>query len=60
LTGQILIAFPAVLFFILYAMNPGYAGVLIREDMGKLLLGASILFQILGLMVIRRIVSVRI
>jgi len=28
--------------------HPGYAGILIREEMGKMLLGASVLFQILS------------
>jgi tight adherence protein B len=60
MTGNILVAFPALLFVISYVLNPGYAGILIREEMGKMLLGASVLFQIFGLFVIRRIVSVRI
>jgi tight adherence protein B len=60
MTGNILTAFPAVLFIVSYILNPGYAGILIREDLGKMLLGASVLFQIFGLFVIRRIVSVRI
>jgi len=60
LTGNILVAFPAVLFVVSYILNPGYAGILIREELGKMLLGASVLFQIFGLFVIRRIVSVRI
>jgi tight adherence protein B len=60
LTGNILVAFPAILFVISYVLNPGYAGILIREELGKMLLGASILFQIFGLFVIRRIVTVRV
>ena len=60
LTGHILVAFPAILFVISYILNPGYAGILIREELGKMLLGASVLFQIFGLFVIRKIVSVRI
>jgi tight adherence protein B len=60
MTGNILVAFPAVLFIVSYILNPGYAGILIREELGKMLLGASVAFQIFGLFVIRRIVSVRI
>src|SRR3954471_7196804 len=60
MTGNILVAFPALLFVISYTLNPGYAGILIREELGKMLLGASVLFQIFGLFVIRKIVSVRI
>jgi tight adherence protein B len=60
MTGNILVAFPAILFVVSYILNPGYAGILIREELGKMLLGASVLFQIFGLFVIRRIVSVRI
>ena len=60
MTGNILVAFPAVLFIVSYILNPGYAGILIREELGKMLLGASVAFQIFGLFVIRKIVSVRI
>jgi len=60
MTGNILVAFPAILFIVSYILNPGYAGILIREELGKMLLGASVLFQFFGLFVIRRIVSVRI
>jgi tight adherence protein B len=60
LTGNILVAFPAILFIVSYILNPGYAGILIREELGKMLLGASVLFQIFGLFVIRKIVSVRV
>src|SRR3989440_4097913 len=57
MTGNILVAFPAVLFIVSYVLNPGYAGILIREELGKMLLGASVAFQIFGLFVIRPIVS---
>jgi len=60
MTGNILVAFPAVLYVITYILNPGYAGILIREELGKMMLGASVAFQIFGLFVIRRIVTVRI
>src|SRR5207237_3402322 len=38
-TGYLLSAFPAVMFVIAYALNPDYAGVLIRTNTGLMLLG---------------------
>jgi tight adherence protein B len=58
-TGYILIAFPAVLFMICYFLNPKYAGMLLHTDSGRYMLGAAFGLQIIGLIVIRRIIAVR-
>ncbi len=60
MTGYILVAFPMVLFVISYALNPGYAGVLLREEMGIKLLGLAVGLQLLGLYFIRKIISVKV
>lgn len=60
LTGYILVAFPAVMFAISYVLNPQYAGVLLRTDIGRILLGATVGLQMLGLLAIRKIVAVKV
>lgn len=59
-TGYILVAFPAILFAISFVLNPAYAGVLVRTDTGRYLLGGAFALQMIGLWVIRRIVTVKV
>jgi len=59
-TGYILSAFPAVLFIVLYSMNPEYASVLITSTDGMILLGVSFGLQMLGLFTIRKITTVEV
>jgi len=60
LTSYILVAFPAVLFVISYVLNPEYAGLLIRTEAGRMMLGGAVLLQFIGLLVIRKIVTVKV
>lgn len=60
ITGYILTAFPAVLLAITWLLNPGYAGALFNTDMGRTMLGAAVVLQALGLVAIRRIVTVKV
>jgi tight adherence protein B len=59
-TGYVLVAFPAVMFFLSYYMNPGYAGVLLHDPDGRLLLGAAVGLQMLGLFAIKKITTVKV
>jgi tight adherence protein B len=59
-TGYILVAFPAVMFFIAWSMNPGYAGVLLHTTTGMELLGVAFGLQMLGLWAIRKITTVKV
>jgi tight adherence protein B len=59
-TGYILVAFPAVMFFIAWTMNPGYAGVLLHTTTGMELLGTAFGLQMLGLFAIRKITTVKV
>ncbi len=58
-TGYILVAFPAVMFVVSYTMNREYAGVLLHGT-GLILLGAAFGLQMLGLVAIRKITTVRV
>lgn len=59
LVGSILLALPFVFFFILYLLNPLYAGVLLTTTEGRWLLIGGAVMQVLGLVTIRKIVSVK-
>jgi tight adherence protein B len=59
-TGYILTAFPGVMFFISYALNPDYAGVLIKTNTGLMLLGIAFGMTMLGLYFIKKITTVRV
>jgi tight adherence protein B len=58
-TGYILTAFPIIMFFLSYALNPGYASVLLHGTGLYLLMGAGALCAV-GLFVIRKITTVRV
>lgn len=58
-TGYILAAFPAVMFVLTYALNPTYASVLL-EGTGLYLLIAAGVMTLMGLLLIRKITSVRV
>jgi tight adherence protein B len=59
-TGYVLVAFPAVMFMLSYYMNPGYAGILIRDPGGRMLLCVAVGLQILGLLAIKKITTVKV
>ncbi len=59
LVGSILLALPFIFFFILYLINPPYAGVLLNTTEGRWVLAGAAVMQILGVITIKRIVSVK-
>ena len=58
-TGYILVAFPAVMFGLVYVQNPTYCGKLLTGS-GLYLLGTALLLQMMGLYFIRRITTIRV
>ena len=59
LVGTILLVLPIVFFLILYVVNPSYAGVLLTTNEGRMVLIGCAVMQCLGMLTIRRIVSVK-
>lgn len=59
-TGYVLVAFPAVMFMISYYLNPKYAGVLLRDPDGRVLLGVAVGLQMIGLFAIRKLTTVKV
>ena len=59
-TGYILTVFPMAMFVILYMMNPEYAGILLEEPAGRMLMGGSIVLQALGLFMIQKLTTLKV
>jgi tight adherence protein B len=59
-TGYILVAFPLVMFLLSYYMNPNYAGTLLHDSLGRILLGVAVGLQLLGLFAIKKITTVKV
>ena len=60
LSGVVLLALPFVLFIAVYKLNPEYVMVLFRDPAGKELLAVAVVMQILGALVIRKIVNIKV
>jgi len=60
LSGIVLLALPPLLFVTVYRMNPDYIQLLFTDDLGKKMLIAGVLSQLLGALVIRKIVNIRV
>ena len=59
-TGYVLTGLPILIFVLMLVMNPDYGGELLRRNEGRLMLLGAIMLQVLGLLVIRKIVNVRV
>jgi tight adherence protein B len=60
LSGIVLLALPPALFMAVYRLNPEYVMVLFTDPMGKQMLAGGVVLQILGALVIRKIVNIKV
>jgi tight adherence protein B len=60
LSGIVLLALPPALFLAVYRLNPEYVMVLFTDPMGKQMLAGGVVMQILGALVIRKIVNIKV
>jgi tight adherence protein B len=60
LSGVVLLALPPALFAVVYKMNPDYLMLLFTDPMGKKMLVGGIVTQLLGALMIRKIVNIRV
>ncbi|MGC4006470.1 MAG: type II secretion system F family protein [Pirellulales bacterium] len=60
LSGIVLLALPPALFAAVYNLNPDYLMVLFTDPMGKQMLIGGVVMQLLGAVVIRKIVNIRV
>ena len=59
-SGYILTALPPGLFCVLYFLNPAYAGQLLTDDTGRIFLLVAAALMLLGHLLIRKIVTVKV
>jgi tight adherence protein B len=60
LSGVVLLALPFVLFFAVYRLNRDYVMVLFTDPMGTKMLTVAVIMQIIGALVIRKIVNIKV
>ncbi|MHB9074360.1 MAG: type II secretion system F family protein [Desulfobaccales bacterium] len=60
LSGLILVLLPPVLVVLLMFVNPGYESVLFRHPVGQVMSGVAVAFQLLGMLLIRKIVNIKV
>ncbi|MEN6457319.1 MAG: type II secretion system F family protein [Thermoguttaceae bacterium] len=60
LSGVVLLALPFVLFIAVYQLNPDYVMVLFTDTAGTKMLAAAVIMQILGALVIRKIINIKV
>ena len=60
LSGIVLLGLPPFLFLAVYYINPVYCMVLFEDPMGKQMLAFAVFLQILGALVIRKIVNIKV
>ena len=59
-TGYIMVGFPVIMFFIASTLNPEYAQILLHTGPGLKMLAFAFFLQILGLLSIRKITTVKV
>jgi tight adherence protein B len=60
LSGVVLIALPFLLFAAVYQLNPDYISVLFTDTMGKQMLAIALFLQLLGALMIKKIVNIKV
>jgi tight adherence protein B len=60
LSGLVLLALPPALFIAMWRLNPDYSMMLFTDPMGHQMLAAAIILQVLGALVIRKIVNIKV
>jgi tight adherence protein B len=60
ISGIVLMALPIVLFFTVYYLNPDYVMLLFNREIGRKMIGVAIFLQILGAIVIKKIVNIQV
>jgi len=60
LSGIILMALPFVLFVVVYQLNPEYVMVLFTDPLGKKMLAATAVLQVVGAIWIRKVVNIKV
>ncbi len=60
LSGIVLLALPPALFLVMYYLNPDYCQVLFTDPMGNQMLAGAVVMQIVGALVIKKIINIKV
>ncbi len=60
LSGIVLLSLPPVLAVVVYRLNPSYVMMLFEDPLGQKMLAGAVVMQILGALVIRKIVNIKV
>ena len=60
MSGWVLSILPFFVFLLAWTLNPDYAGILLKEKQGQYMLGTAIFFQVIGMLIIKKIVNIKI
>jgi tight adherence protein B len=60
LSGIVLLALPPVLFLAVYRLNPDYVMPLFTDPMGRQMLAGAVVMQLLGAIVIKKIINIKV
>jgi tight adherence protein B len=60
LSGIVLLALPPLLFLAVYYLNPDYCMVLFTDVLGQKMLAVAVFLQILGALVIKKIINIKV
>lgn len=60
LSGIVLLALPPVLFLAVYRLNPDYMMMLFTDPMGQQMLAGAAVLQVLGALMIRKIINIKV
>ena len=60
LSGVVLLGLPPVLFLAAYKLNPDYVMVLFEDPLGKQMMAIAVVMQVIGALVIRKIVNIKV
>jgi tight adherence protein B len=60
MSGAVLLALPPVLFVTMLRLNYDYVMLLFRDEMGRTMLAGALLMQVLGALVIKKIITIKV
>jgi tight adherence protein B len=60
LSGWVLLLLPVLVFFGMMMVNPGYAAELTGTEHGRIMLGAAVVMDLMGMAMIKKIVSIKV
>ena len=60
ISGIVLLGLPPVLFAAIYYLNPDYIEILFVDPLGKKMLAVAIFLQLVGALVIKKIINIKV